>query len=123
LLPPEIHITSDIAYFRWHGHGTRPWYNYRYRSEELEPWIPKVREAAEKVQKVYGYFNSHYHGYAVGNCLQVLEMLGVLTPEQTQAKNKVENYFRAAKTTESTLEMFTEPEKKLRKPTQRFPRI
>lgn len=37
LLPPEIHITSDVAYFRWHGHGVRPWYNYRYSVEELEP--------------------------------------------------------------------------------------
>ena len=94
LLPPEIHVTSDIAYFRWHGHGTRPWYNYRYQIEELELWIPRVKEAAEKVQRIYGYFNNHYHGYAVENCLQVLEMLRVLTSEQTNAKNRVENYFK-----------------------------
>ena len=110
LLPPEIHITSDIAYFRWHGHGTRPWYNYRYHVEELEPWVPKIRETAEKVRKVYGYFNNHYHGYAPENCLQVLEMLGILTPEQTEAKSRVENYFkRSSKLRESTLEAFVEP--------------
>lgn len=110
LLPPEVHITSNIAYFRWHGHGARPWYNYRYRPEELEPWAPKVKEAAEKIENVYGYFNNHYHGYAVENCLQVLEMLGVLTPEQKEAKNNVENYFKtAAKAKEPTLEAFVEP--------------
>ena len=110
LLPPEVHITSNIAYFRWHGRGARPWYNYRYRQEELEPWAPKIKEAAEKVEKVYGYFNNHYHGYAVENCLQVLEMLGALTPEQKEAKANVENYFKTtAKATETKLETFVEP--------------
>ena len=110
LLPPEVHITSEIAYFRWHGRGARPWYNYRYRPEELERWAPKIKEAAEKVEKVYGYFNNHYHGYAVENCLQVLEMLGVLTPEQKEAKANVENYFKTtAKTTETKLETFVPP--------------
>lgn len=27
LLPPDIHVTTDIAYIRWHGRGRRPWYN------------------------------------------------------------------------------------------------
>jgi uncharacterized protein YecE (DUF72 family) len=109
MLPPEVHITSNIAYFRWHGHGTRPWYNYRYRPEELKPWTPKVKEVAEKVEKVYGYFNNHYHGYAVENCLQVLEMLGVLTSEQKEAKANIENYFKATRTKEAKLEAFVEP--------------
>jgi len=110
LLPPEIHITTNTAYFRWHGHGTRPWYNYRYDKEELQPWIPKIRKTAENIQEIYGYFNNHYHGYAVENCLQVLEMLRLLTPEQTETKNKVENYFRrSAKLKKTTLEAFVEP--------------
>lgn len=110
LLPSEIHITSNIAYFRWHGKGTQPWYNYRYRPEELQPWAPKVEEVAEKVEKAYGYFNNHYHGYAVENCLQVLEMLGVLTPEQKEAKHNVENCFKTtARANEPTLEVFVKP--------------
>jgi len=110
LLPPEVQVTSDFAYFRWHGHGTRPWFNYRYKVEELQPWVPKVRKVAKGVKKVYGYFNNHFHGYAVENCLQVLEMLGILTPEQTEAKNTVENYFKmSTKMKKTTLEAFIEP--------------
>lgn len=109
LLPPEVQVTSDFAYFRWHGRGTRPWFNYRYRVEELKPWVPKVCKVAKRVKTVYGYFNNHYHGYAVENCLQVLEMLGNLTPEQADAKATVENYLAGARVKKPTLEMFIEP--------------
>ena len=111
LLPPEMHFTTDFAYFRWHGKGAKPWYNYRYRPKELEPWVPNVKRAAEKVEKVYGYLNNHYHGYAVENCLQILEMLGALTPEQKATKTKVDNYFKTATSIATpTLEAFAEPE-------------
>jgi uncharacterized protein YecE (DUF72 family)/chaperonin cofactor prefoldin len=110
LLPPEIHVTTDFAYFRWHGRGSRPWFDYEYSAEELEPWVPRVKEVTERVERVYGYFNNHYHGYAVENCLQVLEMLGALTSKQTEAKRHVENHFRrSAESTESTLETFVQP--------------
>jgi uncharacterized protein YecE (DUF72 family) len=48
LLPSEIHLTSNIAYFRWHGRGEKPWYDYRYSVQELDPWVPKVKEVAKK---------------------------------------------------------------------------
>jgi hypothetical protein len=95
-----------MAYFRWHGRGTRPWYNYRYSIDELEPWIPKVKEAAGKTETVYGFFNNHYHGYAVENCLQVLEMLGVLTPEQTEAKVTAQEYLKPIRLKKPTLKAF-----------------
>lgn len=88
LLPPEMHLTTDFAYFRWHGHGENVWFDYRYSKDELEPWVPKVEEAASKVKKVYGYFNNHYHGYAPENCLQLIERLGLLSQEQKKTKEK-----------------------------------
>jgi uncharacterized protein YecE (DUF72 family) len=110
LLPPDVHVTSEIAYFRWHGHGTRPWYNYRYRPEELGPWVPKVQEVATKAEKVYGYFNNHYHGYAVENCLQIMEMIGALEPKQLEAKNRIENFRKSSsQAAYSTLEAFAAP--------------
>ena len=95
LLPPDVRVTSDIAYIRWHGRGERPWYNYHYKTEELQPWVPRVKEAAQKAERVYGYFNNHYHAYAVKNCLEMSEMLDVITPEQREVKKTVEEYLEA----------------------------
>lgn len=92
LLPPEIRVTADFAYIRWHGRGVRPWYNYHYNQQQLEEWIPKVKEVSSKVKRVYGYFNNHYHGYAPENCVQVLEMLNAAKPEQTRVKEKIIQY-------------------------------
>jgi uncharacterized protein YecE (DUF72 family) len=86
LLPPEVHLTADFSYFRWHGRGERPWFDYLYEKAELAEWVPKVEETAEKVKKVYGYFNNHFHGYAPENCLYLIEKLGLLTEEQKRAK-------------------------------------
>lgn len=88
LLPPDVHLTSDIAYFRWHGRGGNPWFDYRYSKEELEPWVPKVEDASQKVKKIVGYFNNHFHGYAPENCLYLIERLGLLSEEQKRFKDR-----------------------------------
>jgi len=92
LLPPEIHVTADFAYLRWHGRGQRPWYDYHYSDEELEKWVPKVREVESSVKTVYGYFNNHFHGYAVENCLRIMQMLGDLSPEQEDALGRAQGH-------------------------------
>jgi uncharacterized protein YecE (DUF72 family) len=79
-------LTSNFSYFRWHGRGEKPWFDYRYSKEEIDEWVPKIKDSASKVKKVYGYFNNHFHGYAPENCLQLLEKLGLLTSEQKQIK-------------------------------------
>jgi uncharacterized protein YecE (DUF72 family) len=91
LLPPEVHLTTDFAYFRWHGKGQDIWFDYRYNNEELDAWVPKVLETASKVKKVYGFFNNHYHGYAPENCLQLIEKLGLISEAQKKAKAKNTN--------------------------------
>jgi uncharacterized protein YecE (DUF72 family) len=107
LLPPDVHVTSDIVYFRWHGKGEQPWFDYRYEIDELKPWIPKLKNTVKKVKTVYGYFNNHFHGYAVENCLQVLQMLGQTTPQQNESLQKIENHFKVlGKTTEKKLDAF-----------------
>jgi uncharacterized protein YecE (DUF72 family) len=88
LLPSELHLTTDFSYFRWHGQGKNIWFDYLYSEKELELWIPKVKEASNKVKKVYGYFNNHYHGYAPENCLQLLERLGLLSQGQKKLKDQ-----------------------------------
>jgi uncharacterized protein YecE (DUF72 family) len=92
LLPSDTYVSSNIAYVRWHGRGKRPWYNYRYSIDELKPWVEKVKSVSSRAKTVYGYFNNHYHGYAVENCAQMLELLGSATSRQTNAKMKVQGH-------------------------------
>ncbi len=100
LLPPDLHVTSKLAYVRWHGHGQEPWYNYRYSEEELKAWVPRLEQVASQAETVYGFFNNHYHGYAPENCLQTLRMLGVEGADKTRALQKIER-FRSEATREA----------------------
>jgi len=111
LLPPDLHVTADFAYIRWHGKGKAPWYYYHYRREELEDWKPRIEELDEKVHTIYGYFNNHFHGYAVHNCLQVLEILGIITPGQRRVLEKVEKALQQPRTPKLTLSELLPPEK------------
>ena len=95
LLPAEAKVTADVAYIRWHGRGEYPWYNYHYKKKELEEWVPKVKETTEKAKTTFGYFNNHYHAYAVKNCLEMMALLGVITPKQKEVKNAIEEYLEA----------------------------
>ncbi len=95
LLPPDVHVTSDFSYIRWHGKGESPWYDYHYKTDELKPWVPKVKAAAQKSKKVFGYFNNHYHAYAVKNSLEMAEMLELITKEQKIVKDRVGTYLEA----------------------------
>jgi hypothetical protein len=49
LLPPEVHLTADFAYFRWHGKGKRPWFNYKYEEKELEQWYLKITAYSDRL--------------------------------------------------------------------------
>jgi uncharacterized protein YecE (DUF72 family) len=92
LLPPEVHTTADFSYIRWHGHGERLWYDYNYSEEQLENWVPKVKDITSSVRRTYGYFNNHFNANAVKNAVEMLELLGQATPEQKIALEKIANY-------------------------------
>jgi len=91
-LPPEVHVTANFAYFRWHGRSRRPWYNYHYSEEELKEWVPKINEAGKRTEKIYGYFNNHFHGYAVENCIEFMQMLNVAKQKHEKIKRKIIEY-------------------------------
>ena len=106
LLPPEVHLTTDFAYFRWHGHGSRLWYDYHYTQPELQAWLPHIEDTRDHVSKIYGYFNNHFHGYAVENCVEILEMLDAATTQQISIKTKIKNYNTTKPTHSPTLTEF-----------------
>ncbi|MFX1450193.1 MAG: DUF72 domain-containing protein [Promethearchaeota archaeon] len=89
LLPPEIYITTDFVYIRWHGRRKSHWYDYLYSEEELKEWVPKIEKLKDEVKNVYGYFNNHPHGQAPTNCRQLLKMLGkdTLDPKTISIKS------------------------------------
>jgi uncharacterized protein YecE (DUF72 family) len=95
LLPPDTVVTADFAFVRWHGKGSRPWYNYRYSDKELEGWVPKIKEVTSRVKKTYGYFNNHFKGFAVENSLKMMELLGQATPQQRAAREKATGFIQS----------------------------
>lgn len=95
LLPPDAVVTADFAFIRWHGRGSKPWYNYRYQERELEAWVPKVKEVVSRVDKTYGYFNNHFKGFAVENSLKMMEMLGKATPHQQAARERATQFIQS----------------------------
>ncbi|HUV34134.1 MAG TPA: DUF72 domain-containing protein, partial [Candidatus Desulfaltia sp.] len=96
LLPPEVHVTADFAYIRWHGHGSHLWYDYEYSGDQLLEWLPKVEEVKKMSRRVYGYFNNHFRANAVKNAAEMLELLGEATPVQRVALEKISEYRETA---------------------------
>ena len=97
LLPPDTVVTADFAFVRWHGRGTRPWYNYHYEEKELDGWVPKVREVTARVKKTFGYFNNHFRGFAVENSLKMMEKLGVSNPQQQETRERATKFLKTGK--------------------------
>lgn len=95
LLPADTTTTADFAFVRWHGRGERPWYNYRYRQDELQGWSKKVEAIATKTKKLYGYFNNHFRGYAVENSLMMMELLGSANATQRKVLSQVSKRIEA----------------------------
>jgi uncharacterized protein YecE (DUF72 family) len=67
-------LTADFTYLRWLGdrykieEQTRSWDKIIIdRGRDMEHWIPAMRKMLEQNRTVYGYFNNHYAGYAVGS--------------------------------------------------------
>ena len=82
LMPFINEVTSDIGYIRFHGRN-RNWFNapietryhYLYSNEELETFIPQIRQMDMKSKKTFIFFNNCHAGFAVKNALSLLNLL------------------------------------------------
>jgi uncharacterized protein YecE (DUF72 family) len=82
---PGSVATAPQAYVRLHGRNHASWfaadagrdarYDYLYTSEELEPWIGRIRALAEQAEEVHVITNNHFRGKAVVNALMIHAML------------------------------------------------
>ena len=85
-LAPSGHITAPFAYVRLHGRNKTHWFNqesgrdarydYLYTRKELTPWIEKIQDMGQKVNKLFVVTNNHYRGQAVANALEIQALLG-----------------------------------------------
>ena len=74
-IAPELPVTSDMAYFRFHGRNAADWwtgdaetrYRYLYSEEEIKELAEKVKEAAAKTKLLFAFFNNHWKAYAPKN--------------------------------------------------------
>jgi uncharacterized protein YecE (DUF72 family) len=87
-VPVTRELTADHAYIRFHGRNYDIWfkgakeddhrldrYDYLYSEEELERWVPRIREVELEAAKVRVYFNNHARAKAIRNGFQLMDML------------------------------------------------
>ncbi len=67
-------LTADFSYVRWLGDRrgiearTDRWDRLIVdRRRDLGRWVPAIRSLLGRGATVYGYFNNHYAGYAIGS--------------------------------------------------------
>lgn len=94
-LVPAV-TNPTLAYIRFHGRNSSTWYkkvkttgerfDYLYRTEELEEWVPRVRELADRADEVHVMFNNNRRNYATVNAEQLMRLLGQIDrpPESDQ---------------------------------------
>lgn len=84
---PEIAVTAPrLAVVRLHGRRSDVWekpgvavadkYRYCYDGGELAPWAERIREIAERAERVHVVFNNCYANYGTTNAVELAVMLG-----------------------------------------------
>ncbi len=79
---PVVAATSDVAVVRFAGRGDDEveWRGcYRYSPEELEAWVPKLRELASAGGCVHVLFANTYRDFAVSNAAELSALLARCT--------------------------------------------
>ena len=79
------HVTTDIAYYRFHGRNRENWlkkgiattlrFAYLYSDDELRKFIPALLKGDKKTKKTYAMFNNCHGGFAMKNALRIREIL------------------------------------------------
>jgi len=79
----ELPVTSDMAYFRFHGRNAEMWwkgdsetrYKYLYSPEEISELTAKVKLVAGQTKLLFALFNNHWQGYAPRNAIDMMRSL------------------------------------------------
>ncbi len=79
----DVPVTSDMAYFRFHGRNAEMWwqgdaetrYNYLYSPGEIKELAEKIKSAAKQTKVVLVFFNNHWQGHAPRNAVDMMKDL------------------------------------------------
>ncbi len=84
-IPFLPHVTSDIAYFRFHGRNKQNWlkkgietslrYDYFYSDNELREFVLSLKRANKKAESTFAMFNNCHGGYAVKDAIRLKELM------------------------------------------------
>jgi uncharacterized protein YecE (DUF72 family) len=84
-IKPSAEVTSPIGYIRLHGRNYQNWfreeanvverYDYLYSRDELEPWVERIKQIADKAKQTYVITNNHARGQSLVNAFEVLALL------------------------------------------------
>jgi uncharacterized protein YecE (DUF72 family) len=84
-IKPSAEVTSSIGYIRLHGRNYQNWfreeanvverYDYLYSRDELDPWIERIKEVAEKAKQTFVITNNHARGQSLANAFEILAQL------------------------------------------------
>ena len=79
----QLPITSDMAYFRFHGRNAENWwqgdsetrYRYLYSPEEIQELARRVAGASQQTRLTFAFFNNHWQGYAPRSAVSIMKNL------------------------------------------------
>jgi len=84
-IKPAAEVTSSIGYIRLHGRNYQDWfreeadvverYDYMYSRDELDPWLNRIKEVAQKAKQTFVITNNHARGQSLVNAFEILAEL------------------------------------------------
>lgn len=85
-IKPGAQVTAAVGYVRLHGRNYENWfsdsaasherYDYLYTKDELQGWLDRIHEVAERARETYVITNNHFRGQAPANAAMLRAMLG-----------------------------------------------
>lgn len=66
-------VTTDFVYLRFHGHESL--YASNYSEADLAGYAQKIKHWLEQGNKVWGFFNNDFHGFAVKNAERLRNLI------------------------------------------------
>jgi uncharacterized protein YecE (DUF72 family) len=108
-IKPSAEVTSPIGYIRLHGRNYQNWfreeanvlerYDYLYSRDELDPWVERIKQVADKAKQTYVITNNHARGQSLVNAFEVLALLE--EKRQPGPEKLIESYPRLSESVEA----------------------